>query len=140
MYPDAICGSKEFIDYVRPHVERAMQKTYSDVTRKDNGEDEKTRYCRERMEAAVSILERIIGRDIEDELEREMERMENRAYHRGQNLMMVRRALEEIRTANGHLEERDFSHFQQERAIYRTHYGMQMLRVEEVLEKFWTGE
>lgn len=48
--------------------------TYGDVTKKDNGEDEKTRYCRERMQAAMLILERIIYSDIEDEMEKEMDR------------------------------------------------------------------
>lgn len=114
--------------------------TYGDVTKKDNGEDEKTRYIRERMQAAVSILERIIGRDIEDEMEREMERRENQAYHRGQNLMMARRALEEIRSANGYALEQDFSEVPKGGGIYKTPYGMQMLGVKEILEKFWTGE
>ena len=114
--------------------------TYGDVTKKDNGEDEKTRYCRERMQAAVSLLERMLGRDIKYEMEAEMERRENQAYHRVQNLMMARRALEEIRSANGYALEQDFSEVSKGGGIYKTPYGMRMLGVKEILEKFWTGE
>lgn len=138
MNPDAICGTREYVQFVQPHVERAMQ-TYEGITRVLR-ESEAEKYFRQRMEAAVSILERIIGQDLEDEILREMERRENREYRRKQNLMMAGMALEKIRSANGEIDERDFSRFQVERAIYRTHYGMQMLGIKEVLEKFWTGE
>lgn len=140
MQPDAICGSKEYVAYVRPHVERAMH-TYGDITRNPI-ETEAQRYCRERLEAAMSMLERIIGQDLEDELEREMEFRSNQAYRREQNLMMARRALEEVRSANGHLLEQDFSELShpEKGGIYRSPYGMVMLGVKEVLEKFWTEE
>jgi hypothetical protein len=114
--------------------------TYGDVMKKGNGEDEKTRYFRERIQATVSILERMLGHDIEYEMEMEMERIENQAYHRGQNLMMAERSLEEIRSANGHALEQEFSEVPKGGGIYRTPYGMRMLGVKEILEKFWTGE
>ena len=115
--------------------------TYAGITREPR-ESEVEKNCRERMEAALSILERIIGQDFEDELTREMERRENSEYHRRQNLMMAGRALEEIRAANGHLLEQDFSELSRPGlgAIYRSPYGLVMLGVKEVLEKFWTGE
>jgi hypothetical protein len=114
--------------------------TYGDVTKKDNGEDEKTRYFREQIQTTVSILERKLGHNIEYEMEAEMERIENQAYHRGQNLMMARRALEEIRSANGYDSEQDFSEVPKGGGIYKTPYGMMMSGVKEILEKFWAGE
>ena len=131
MYP-------EYVQFTQQQVEKHYQ-TYGGITRVQQ-ESAAEKYCRERMDAAVAVLERVIGKDVEEVLLREMERRENREYHRKQNLMMAGRALEAIRAANGHMDERDFSLFPTERAIYRTHYGMQMLGIKEVLEKFWTGE
>lgn len=140
MQPDVICGTREYIQFVKPHLERAMQ-TYAGITRQPENDPEEE-FIHKRMNAAMSILERIIGQDFEDELEREMESQENQEYHRKQNLMMAGRALEQIRSANGHLLEQDFSEFLRpgKGGIYRTPYGMVMLGVKEVLEKFWTGE
>ena len=90
----------------------------------------------------MSMLKRIIGQDLEDEMLREMERLENKAEKRKQNLMMAGRALEAIRSANGHMLEQDFSQLSKPQlgAIYKTPYGMVMVGVKEVLEKFWTAE
>ena len=138
VHPDVICGNKEYIQFVQPQVERAMQ-TYSGIKRVPT-DDPKEEFMRERMNAAMSLLERIIGQDLENELAMEMERQEEKEYHRKQNLMMAGSALERIRSENGHLLETDFSVFPSERKIYKTPYGMFMLGVKEVLEKFWTGE
>jgi hypothetical protein len=137
MFQDAIFGNKETINYVRPYVERAMS-TYQGITRAPM--EDKDDFIRERMEAAVSVLKRIIGQDMEDELQREIDRKIERRAMRKQNLMMANRALETIRAINGNISESDFSAFSTDRAIYKTPYGMVMAGVKEVLEKFWTGE
>ena len=138
MQPDAICGTRKYVQFVQPHVERAMLMTYGGIERAPENylKDE---FIRERMEAALSILERIIGQDLEDELQREMDRKRESMERRKQNLMMAGLALEKIRTSNGHMLESDFQ-FISAGKIYRTPYGMVMIGVKEVLEKFWTGE
>jgi hypothetical protein len=128
MQPDAVYGAKEYVQMMTyGGIERAPERNLKDE------------FIRERMDAALSILERIIGQDIEDELQREMDRKREIMERHKQNLMMAGLALEKIRIANGHMLERDFQ-FISEGKIYRTPYGMVMIGVKEVLEKFWTGE
>lgn len=137
MQPDTIGGNKEYVQFGQSQVEKHYQ-TYGGITRVRQ-ESELEKHFRERMEAAVSILERMIGRDVEEAILREMEMLAERAYRRKQNLMMAGMALEAIRSANGHMLEQDFTDISRG-AIYKTPYGMVMLGVKEVLEKFWTGE
>lgn len=118
--------------------------TYAGIARTPVEDEAIKDYIHERMEAAVSILERIISQeqDMEDELQREMDRKRERRAKRKQNLMMAGMAMEKIRAANGQMLEQDFSQLSNPRlgGIYKTPYGMVMSGIKEVLEKFWTGE
>ena len=113
--------------------------TYGDIVREPVEQKAVDDFCRQRMEAAVSILRRMIAADFEGELDREMERKRKLRARRKHNLMMAGVAMEKIRSLNEHMREQDFTDISRTR-VYQTLYGLQMKSIEKLLQDFWTGE
>jgi hypothetical protein len=94
-------------------------------------------YHREKLEAALATLSRILQQDEIDELRFRIDEECEKQERRLANLRQASRAMEEIRAANGHILEQDFSQLQ--KAVYKTPYGVVMAGIQNLLEEFWTA-
>jgi hypothetical protein len=133
--PGDYYGTKEQIDYLRPHVERQYA-TYSDVRRLSQLEQFDT-YHREKMEAAVKILDCIMAREEVEDFQRRIDQECDRRERRLQNLRQAGRAMEELRQRIG-FEERMAFDFDTGKII-RTPMGDFWIAVRQLLEEFWTA-
>ena len=126
--------SMQQFEALRPHLERQLP-TYG--TMKKSQLEAFDIYHREKLEAALATLGRILQPDEIDELRFRIDEECEKQERRLANLRQAARAMEEIRAANGHILEQDFSQLQ--KAILKTPYGVVMAGIQRLLEEFWTA-